>query len=239
MKYIYGPLKSRRLGFSLGASLTPYKICNFDCIYCQLGKAKDFKTARGEYIKTEDILSELVFWLKDNKEEAQKLDYITISGLGEPTLNIKIGEIINGIKEITAIPLAVITNASLLSDAIVRSELLNSDLIVPSLDAADPKTFALINRPGPGIKIERIINGLIALRKEYRGKIWLEVMLVRGVNDNLRQIKILKDIIDKINPDRIQLNSPLRRTAEDNVLAPESKRLERIKQILGDKCELI
>jgi wyosine [tRNA(Phe)-imidazoG37] synthetase (radical SAM superfamily) len=239
MKYIYGPVKSRRLGLSLGITLTPCKICNFDCVYCQLGRTKEKINERKEYAGADEILNELKTWLQNNPGEAGVLNYITISGLGEPTLNSKIGELIFEIKKITSIPIAVITNASLLSDVGVRFALLGTDLIVPSLDAVGPEIFIKINQPHRDIKIENIINGLISLRKEFRGKIWLEVMIVKGINDYLEQNRRLKEIIDRINPDKIQLNSPVRTTAEENIFPANRKKLEKIKEILGDKCEII
>ena len=177
--------------------------------------------------------------LQNNILEAKDLNYITLSGSGEPALNIKIGQLILDIKKITAVPVAVITNASLLNVALVRQALSCADLIIPSLDAVSPEIFTKVDRPAEDIKIEDIINGLIGLRKEFKGKIWLEVMLVKGINDDLAHIRKLKDIIDKINPEKIQLNSPVRTTAEDNVLAVDKKRLEKFKEILGDKCEII
>lgn len=239
MKYIYGPVNSRRLGLSLGLSLTPYKICNFDCIYCQLGNTKNLTTERKEYIKTEGVLNELKSWLQNNTEESKNINYITISGLGEPTLSTKIAEVIKEIKKITASRVAVITNASILNDKEVRLALGGADLIIPSLDTVIPGIFTKIDRPHPDIKLDQIIDGLVNLRKEFRGKIWLEVMLVRGLNDDLRQIKKLKVVVDKINPDKIQLNSPVRTPAEANILPSDKKKLEKIKEILGDKCEII
>ena len=239
MKYVYGPVKSRRLGLSLGVSLTPYKICNFDCIYCQLGKTKERIAERKEYVKPDDILAELKSWLQNNPSEVKDLNYITISGFGEPTLNTRIAAIISEIKKIFSIPVAVITNASLLSDKEVRAALQEADLIIPSLDAATAQIFNKIDRPSPDIKIEDIIEGLVSLRKEFRGKIWLEVMLVRGVNDNLAQIRKLKEAIDRINPDQIDINSPVRTTAEENVLPADKKKLNKIKDIFGDKCRII
>jgi len=238
MKYIYGPVKSRRIGFSLGLSLTPYKICNFDCVYCQLGKTTEKTSQRKEYVKIQDILEELRLWLVNNPEETKSLDYITLSGAGEPTLNIKIADLIREIKKLTNIPVAVITNSSLLPDAAMRRELLAADLIVPSLDSVNPKAFAEIDCPAAGINVEDVINGLIALRKEFRGKIWLEVMLVKGLNDDIRQIKKLKEVIDRINPDKIQINSPVR-TARPNILSVDKGKLNKIKEILGDKAEII
>jgi wyosine [tRNA(Phe)-imidazoG37] synthetase (radical SAM superfamily) len=239
MKYIYGPVKSRRLGLSLGITLTPYKICSFDCVYCQLGETTDKTKERKEYYKIEEILEELRTWLQNNSQAAGDLNYITFSGSGEPTLNIKMGELINQIKKITTIPIAVITNASLINDPLVRQELANVDLIVPSLDTVIPEVFHKVDRPHAEIKIEDIINGLINLKKEFRGKIWLEVMLVKGINDDLRQIKKLKEIIDKINPDKIQLNSPVRSTLESNIFGVDKNKLEKIKEILGEKCEIL
>ena len=239
MKYIYGPLKSRRLGSSLGITLTPYKICNFNCVYCQLGKTINTTSQRREYIPIQEIINELKPWFTNNPEEAKNLNYITLSGSGEPTLNIKIGQLIAEIKKVTPVPVAVITNASLLNEALVRQALSCADLIIPSLDAAAPAIFTKVDRPKEGINLEDIINGLIVLRKEFKGKIWLEVMLVKGINDDLAHARKLKDIMLKINPDKIQLNSPVRTTAEDNILAVDKKRLEKFKEILGDKCEII
>ena len=239
MKYIYGPVKSRRLGFSLGITLTPYKICTFDCVYCQLGKTSEKTKERREYLEAKEIIEELRGWLQNNSLQIKTLNYITISGSGEPTLNLKIGEFISQIKKLTSIPVAVITNSSLLNILSVRQELLAADLILPSLDAVNPEVFTKIDRPCPDVKIEDIIEGLIGLRKEFRGKIWLEVMLVKGLNDDIRQIKKLRGVIDRINPDKIQLNSPVRSTAEPNILSVDKNKLEKIKEILGEKCEII
>jgi len=239
MRYIYGPVKSRRLGFSLGVSLTLHKTCNFDCLYCQLGRTSVKVCDRDEYIKAEDIIEEVRLWFENNPSQAAELNFATISGPGEPTLNTKIGELIREIKKITPAKLAVITNASLLSDAAVRSELFGADLIVPSLDTVVPSVFERVDRPHPGIKIEDIKNGLIAFRKEFKGEIWLEVMLVRGVNDDLRYIKKLKEAVELIRPDKIQLNSPVRTTAESGILPVDKYKLNKIKSILGDNCEII
>lgn len=239
MKYIYGPVNSRRLGFSLGLSLMPHKICNFDCIYCQLGKTKEKASQRKEYLKVGEVIEELKSWLANNSETARKLDYITFSGLGEPTLNINIATAITQVKALVNRPVAVITNASLLYIPEVRHSILKADLIVPSLDAVVPAMFGKIDRPQSEIKIENIIEGLITLRKEFKGKIWLEVMLIKGLNDDLRHIKKLKEAVEKINPDKIQVNSPVRTTTEENVFPADQKKLAKIKEILGDKCEII
>jgi wyosine [tRNA(Phe)-imidazoG37] synthetase (radical SAM superfamily) len=239
MRYIYGPLHSRRLGLSLGLSLTPHKVCDFDCIYCQLGRTFQKSWERKEYLKIDDILSEVHSWLNNNPEQSQALDFITISGAGEPTLNSGIGILIESLKKIIAVPVAVITNSSLLGDPVVRRQILGANLIVPSLDAVTEEAFQKIDRPCPGIKLQDLIEGLVSLRKEFKGKIWLEVMLVKGLNDNLAHTRRLKDVIERINPDKIQLNSPVRFTAEEGIEPLDAKHLEKIKELLGDKCEVI
>jgi len=239
MKYIYGPVKSRRLGLSLGVSLTPDKICSFDCVYCQLGQTTHLTAERKVYVNTEEILNELKSWLEYNSSLAEELNYVTISGSGEPSLNTQVGALIGQIKRLVRVPVALITNSSLLVDAAVRQSLGELDLIVPSLDAVSQEIFAKIDRPYKDIKIEDIIQGLIELRKGFKGKIWLEIMLVKGVNDDLRQIKKMKEVVEQINPDKIQLNSPVRATAQPDVLPVEKSKLGKIKEILGDKCEIV
>ncbi len=243
MKYIYGPVRSRRLGLSLGVSLAPYKICNFDCVYCQLGRTKEKACERNEYAKVNEVVGELRNWFANNPEEAKSLDYITISGLGEPTLNTKILDAIEEIRKITNLKIAVITNASLLNNAQVRYALLGVDLIVPSLNAVNHEAFTKINRPHESVKVEDVISGLIDLRREFKREIWLEIMLLGGVNDGLRQIKELKKVVEDIGFNKIQLNSPVRtsHSAVGGVMvkAASQKKLEKIKEILGDKCEIV
>ncbi|MFA5093147.1 MAG: radical SAM protein [Candidatus Omnitrophota bacterium] len=239
LKYIYGPIKSRRLGLSLGLSLSSEKVCNLDCIYCQWGSVGNTFSERKEYAKPEAIISELKSWIQNNPKKFKELKFVTFSGFGEPTLNLALGQLIEEARTITGASIAVITNATLLGDPLVRKEVLSADLIVPSLDAVDPEIFKKIDRPDASLKLNEIIAGLIALRKEFKGKIWLEVMLVAGVNDDLRHIEGLKEVIEQINPDKIQLNSPVRNTAEKNVLCVDKVKLKQIKEIFGDKAEIV
>lgn len=239
MKYIYGPIKSRRLGLSLGLSLSPDKICDLDCIYCQWGSVGSTVLERKEYAKASEVIAELKSWIENNPQEFKELKFVTLSGLGEPTLNTGIGEIIDQARAITGAKIAVITNSTLLGDPLVRKGIVKADLIVPSLDAVKEQIFKRIDRPDAGIKLNEIIEGLIALRKEFRGQIWLEIMLVAGVNDDLQHIEELKKVIDLINPDKIQLNSPVRRPAEKDVSAVERSKLEKIREILGNKAEIV
>jgi len=239
MKYLYGPIKSRRLGVSLGINLTPPKTCSFDCVYCQLGKTSNLTILRSEYIKLSGIIEELREWFESHKKDLTAIDYITLSGSGEPTLNTKIADLISQLKEFSPVKIAVITNASLLADESLRREISGVDLIVPSLDAVTQELFAKVNRPHGNIKIEDIVKGLVSLKREFKGKIWIEVMLVKGVNDDIRHIRKLKEVLESINPDKIQINSPVRTASEAGVFSVSKAKLKKIKGILGDKAEII
>ncbi len=235
-KYIFGPVPSRRLGRSLGVDLVPYKTCTFDCIYCDLGRTTRKTTSRQSYVPPEEIQWELELYLPVLNK---KPDFITLSGSGEPTLNTNIGEIIERIKEITSTPVAVLTNSSLLSLNEVKRDLSKADVVLPSLDAITPALFEYINRPHSSLKIEEIISDLIQFRKEYRGQMWLEILFCRGVNDGKEEIEKLKEVIERIEPDRVQLNTPVRPPAEDFVFPLTFSQLEEIRERLGDKAEII
>lgn len=239
MRYLYGPVHSRRLGLSLGITLTPHKVCPFDCIYCQLGETIIKTRKRQSYIKSNEIISELKEFLKSPALKSAAPEYISISGFGEPTLHSSIAYLIAEIKKLTLIPLALLTNAALFYDPKVRRDVLGADLLLPSLDAVTQGVFKEIDRPAPGIKIEDIIKGLVVLRKEFKAGIYLEIMLVKGINDSLDYAYKFKEVIEKINPDKIQLNVPVRSTAEAWVKAPDRERLFQIKEILGPKCEIV
>ncbi len=236
MEYFYGPVPSRRLGFSLGVDLTPRKTCSFDCIYCQLGKSTKTKVKRAFFLNFSKFKKELRSILKNKP----KIDYITLSGSGEPTLHKNLGEIITTIKEISRhkYPVCVITNSSLLYRKKVRNELKEADLIIPSLDAPSAKIFKKINRPHPQINFRKVKEGCIKLRKEFKGKIWLEIMLLKGVNDSLEVARKFKKIVKRINPDKIQLNLPVR-PATKQVFAPNLRQTNKIKDIIDENIEIV
>jgi wyosine [tRNA(Phe)-imidazoG37] synthetase (radical SAM superfamily) len=236
LKYIFGPVPSRRLGRSLGVDLVPYKTCTFDCIYCDLGRTTYKTVSRQLYVFPEEVGRELEFSLSSLEK---KPDYITLSGSGEPTLNQNMGEIIHTIKDLTSIPLAVLTNGSLLSIEEVRNELLAADLVLPSLDAVTPFIFEAINRPHLSLRVGNIISGLIQFRKQFRGQIWLEILFCRGINDDKKEIDKLKGIIESIEPDRVQLNTAVRPPAEEFAYPLTPIQLEEIRNKLGNKAEII
>ncbi len=233
-KFIFGPVPSRRLGRSLGIDLVPFKTCTYDCIYCQLGRTTDKTVERKEYICVEKTLEEL-----RNITGSIDADYITLSGSGEPTLNSGISKLIAGIKKISPIPIAILTNSSLLSEKKIRDEIKEADLVVPSLDAGDERTFREINRPHGSLKFETMVEGLIQFGREFSGRLWLEIMFVDGINSSLAEAKKLIPFIEKVNPDRIQLNTPIRPPAEKSVRQVPVEKLEEIRKILGPKAELI
>jgi wyosine [tRNA(Phe)-imidazoG37] synthetase (radical SAM superfamily) len=203
-KYLFGPVPSRRLGVSLGIDLIPKKVCSLNCVYCEVGKTTKLTTDRMEYVKYDDVIIELKQFMSNNP----KIDYITFSGSGEPTLNSRIGEVISFVKNnYPKIKTAVLTNGTLLYDKKLRSELLQVDVILPSLDAGSQSVFKKIDRPNANLNIETYIEGLINLRKEYKGKIWLEVFLLKNYNDSKEELELIKKAIVKINPDSIQLNT--------------------------------
>ncbi len=234
-KYLYGPVPSRRLGLSCGIDIAPLKVCTLDCIYCQLGKTAHTTIERKDYIPIEPVLAEL----KEALAEGLKTDYITIAGSGEPTLNSRLGELIDGIKKITNIPIAILTNGTLLFRADVRADCSKADVVMPSLDAGDEQTFQRINRPYHVISIEKLISGLCTFRKEFTGQIWLEVFFVEGINTGAEQIAGIKEAIELINPDKVHLNTAVRPTADPNIERLSTEKLQEIAGRLGPKCEVV
>ena len=203
-KHLFGPVPSRRLGMSLGIDLIPKKVCSLNCVYCEVGKTTNLTTDRLEYVKYDSVIAELEQFMNNNP----KIDYFTFSGSGEPTLNSSIGDVLKFIKvKYPKIKTAILTNGTLLYHKDLRKELLAADVILPSLDAASKNVFRKINRPSKKLNVETHIQGLVDLRKEYKGEIWLEVFLLKGYNDTKEELKLLKEAILKIKPDSVQLNT--------------------------------
>lgn len=234
-KYIYGPVPSRRLGRSLGIDIVPFKLCSLDCVYCQLGKTTEKTIERSDFVPVEAVLSEL----RDKLARGIEADFITISGSGEPTLNSRLGELIEGIKKITNIPVAILTNSTLLYRPDVRADCARADVVVPSLDAGDEQAFQKINRPHKDISIEKLIEGLCTFRNEFAGQIWLEVFLVEGLNTDIGQITKIKDAIERIRPDKVQLNTAVRPTADAGIKRLDAERLQEIAAQIGPECEIV
>ncbi len=222
MKHVYGPVPSRRLGRSLGIDLVPYKTCSFDCIYCQLKRTTLLTTERREWYPLDDVVEDVKSSL------SQEFDYITLSGSGDPTLYSRLGELIDRIHSLTDRPVAVLTNGSLLWREDVRQELKEADLLIPSLDAGDEETFQLVNRPTDELNLGLIVEGLIQTREQFRGELWLEIMLVNEWNTSDEQVQRIADQIRWIRPNHVQLNTVIRPATETYAVAVPPGRLGKI-----------
>ena len=233
--YIFGPVPSRRLGRSLGVDVVPFKTCSYDCIYCQLGKTTDKSIKRKKYVTLKVIIDEIRSKLKNDPLP----DYITLSGSGEPTLYSELYPLIQGIKQITKIPVAVLTNGSLFYDKDVQRAVRDADLVIPSLDAGDKTVFQCVNRPHPDISFEKMIRGLIEFRQVYSGSLWLEIFLLQGITAIEVSVKKIISIVKKIKPDRIQLNTVARPPAEDFAFAVSEERMNYFARMFGEKAEVI
>ncbi|MFA7115911.1 MAG: radical SAM protein [Bacteroidales bacterium] len=236
-KYVFGPVPSRRLGMSLGVDLVPKKVCSNDCVYCEVGSTTCLTTKRKEYVPIKKIIEEL----EDYFSKSPDPDYFTFSGYGEPTLNSGIGKILNYIKEKRPnIPVAVITNGSIFSNPSVREDLMNADVVLPSLDAATQKAFEKINRPAADIKIDEYVQGLVDFRKDFKNKIWLEIFILPGYNDAHEELVALKKAIDRIKPDSIQLNTLDRPGTVEGLRPATRAELQSIVKFWGlDNCQII
>ncbi|MBN1594722.1 radical SAM protein [candidate division FCPU426 bacterium] len=234
-KHIYGPVPSRRLGRSLGLDLVPYKICTYDCIYCQLGRTTHKTMERKAYVPADDVLRDLEEFLR----KGGRPDYISLSGSGEPTLNADTGRLIAGIKQLTDIPVAVITNGSLLWMEEVQEELAQADLILPSLDAGDENIFQTVNRPHPELSFMRVAEGLAVFSRHYSGMVWLEVFLCAGVTDDPEQVGRIAEWAEIIHPQRIQLNTVVRPPAESQAMAVTGEKMTAAKALFAGDVDII
>jgi wyosine [tRNA(Phe)-imidazoG37] synthetase (radical SAM superfamily) len=234
MSYIFGPVPSRRLGLSLGVDLVPVKTCSYDCLYCQVGRTTGKILDPEAFVPVRTITEEL-----EEKLEKIAPDTITLSGSGEPTLYSPMAQLISSIKQITDIRIAILTNGSLFWNEEVRAGVLEAQIIAPTLSTVFEETYRAIHRPHADIELGMIIEGLKALRRDFRGFIFLEVVLLAGFNDSAREIEGLKQVIEEISPDRIQLNTVVRPPADSRALSLDTVRLEEIKNFFGDKAEII
>jgi len=218
MKYVFGPILSRRMGVSLGVDIVPYKHCSFDCVYCESGKTTCLSSQRAELVPTADVLRELDEYLK----KSPKLDYVTFSGNGEPALSTCLEQITDFMKaNYPKYKLCMITNSSSYLEPRV-------DLLVPSLDAVSQDIFEKINRPAKGIFAKQIVQNLANFQKTFAGQMWLEIFLAEGVNDTKAELAKLVEAVKTIKPDRVQLNTLDRPGTESWVQPVPYQRLQEI-----------
>ena len=234
-KYLFGPVPSRRLGRSLGVDLTPFKTCSFDCIFCQLGRTTNKTLARDEYVPVKAVIEELDRWLKTE----DSADYITLSGSGEPTLNSRFGDVIEFVRSVSTIPVAVLTNGSLLTDPDVRAQAAHADVVKVSLSAWDQSSFEQVNRPCPGIEFKRLLEGQWLLRKQLEGELWMEVFLVWGTNTTTKDVSSIAELVSAIGPDKVQLNTSVRPPCEEFAYAVPPAQMERLSRLFDPPAEVI
>lgn len=234
-RYVYGPVPSRRLGRSLGVDLVPFKTCSYDCVYCQLGRTTDKTTLLAEHAPVDAVLAEL----GEKLAEGPRPDYIGLAGSGEPTLHARLAEVVAGAKALTDVPVAVLTNGSLLWRPEVRAALRGADLVMPSLDAGTASTFARVDRPHPDVTFERMIDGLVTASHELAGQVWLEVLLLAGVTDGREEVQRIADLAERMRLDRVQLNTVSRPPAEAAARAVAPEALEELRGLFSCPCEVI
>jgi wyosine [tRNA(Phe)-imidazoG37] synthetase (radical SAM superfamily) len=234
MPFVFGPVPSRRLGLSLGIDLIPPKTCTFDCLYCQVGRttSKTLKTA--PFVHVGAVIDEI-----RKKLGRCDPDVITLSGSGEPTLNSEIEQVIAAIKKMTEKRVVLLTNGSLFWKEEIRKRALNADIVMPTLTSAFEKTFRKIHRPHAKLKLNVIIDGLKTFRREYKGQLFLEVVMLAGLNESGEEVEALKLLADRISPDKIQLNTVVRPPADSRAMPLDRRRLEEIRMFFGDKAEIV
>jgi len=234
VKYVFGPVPSRRLGLSLGVDLIPPKTCSYDCLYCQIGKTTCKAIEPSAYVPVEAVIAEL-----DETLAKVKPDYVTFSGSGEPTLHVELGRLIAYVKERSGAKVAVLTNGSLLYRREVRERLLKADAIMPTLSTVREETFRLIHQPHDDLNVAGLVESLRSLRKSYRGQLLIEGMLLSGFNDSEEEIEMLRTAILEIAPDKVQLNTVVRPPANAKAIPLDRKKLEVIKRVFGECAEII
>jgi wyosine [tRNA(Phe)-imidazoG37] synthetase (radical SAM superfamily) len=235
-KHLFGPVPSRRLGRSLGIDLVPFKTCTFDCIYCQLGRTTRKTTERREYVPIREVLDELAGYFMSPRGD---IDYLTLSGSGEPTLHSGLGRIIASVKRMTAIPVAVLTNGSLLHDRDVRRELADADVVLPTLAADSETVFQCVHRPEPSITFKRFVDGLILFSGEFRNRLWLEIFLLDGITAMDKNVSEINRIIEKINPEKIQINTATRPPCEDFAYPVSEKQIRLLSKLITGTVEIV
>lgn len=229
MKYVYGPVPSRRLGVSLGISPIPKKTCNYSCVYCQLGRTDHMTNTRQMFFSVEDIMVEFEEVLR----EKIHFDVVTIVGEGEPTLYLGLGELIDEIKKRTDKPVAVITNGALLYDTQLQSELGKADIVLPTMDAYDEESLKRINRPHGSLKFEDIKRGLEEFSEKYQGQLWIEIMLIKDVNDDDESLGKYAEMLKRIKYEKLYLNTPVRPPAESDVSIVDHEKMDHAAELLG------
>lgn len=233
-EYLFGPVPSRRLGRSLGVDLIPFKTCTMDCVYCQLGETTCEVSERGDYVPMQDVLTELEQW----KASDGNADHITLAGSGEPTLHRHFGDVFRWVKDRMAIQSVLLTNGTLLHFPEVREEAALADKVKVTLSAWDEASFQQIHRPAQGVSFDLLVKGERAFREGYTGELSVEVFIVDGINSQISHVQRIAEVVQSINPDRIDINTAVRPPAVAGVSASSEEHLKVLAELFGEKASV-
>lgn len=237
MNQISCPIISKRFGLALEVSPIPHKTCNWNCVYCHLGRSHPLINQRKEYALRRDLLTQLEKSLE--RYQYENLRWLVVSGEGEPTLHAGVGWMIRQFIEVSNLPLVLVTNGALLAQEEVRQEIMQADAVMPSMDAGSPEIYRRINRPWPNLDFRRMVEGLIQFRREYKGQLWVKIMLVKALNDSYINLTNLSKILEDVKPDQIHLLTPDRHPSQEWVQPPENEAIMRALAVLGKVCQVI
>ncbi|RLI58400.1 MAG: radical SAM protein [Candidatus Thorarchaeota archaeon] len=230
----YGPVPSRRLGKSLGINNIPPKVCSYSCVYCQLGTTIRTYIERREFYEIEAIIKDVNRKVKEAKKNKEFIDYLSFVPDGEPTLDINLGREIELLRSLR-IKIAVITNASLIWREDVRDDLLGADWVSLKIDAISEKIWHRINRPHRSLRLEKILDGMLEFARVFGGELTTETMLIRGINDNDREIGEIADFLSELKPDRAYISIPTRPPARRDIMPASEEKINMAYQILSNK----
>jgi len=233
-QYLFGPVPSRRLGRSLGVDLIPFKTCTMDCTFCQLGETPCAVSERGDYVPMQDVLTELERW----KAADGRADHITLAGSGEPTLHNHFGDVFRWANANTDIASVLLTNGTLLHERNVRADAVLADKVKVTLSAWDEASFQQIHRPAKGVTFDLLVKGERIFREEYRGELSVEVFIIDGVNSNVADARKMAEVVQTLNPDRIDINTAVRPAAIPTVQASSEEHLQALAEIFGPKASV-
>lgn len=234
-KHLFGPVPSRRLGRSLGVDLVPFKTCTLDCLFCEVGPTTCRTLTRKEYVPTDEVIAELSQWLAQN----ERADYITLAGSGEPTLHTGFGRVIDHVNTNTTAATAILTNGTLLSLPEVRKDACRASLVKASLSAWDQASYERLHKPFPGISFNTMLESYVEFRDEFSGKLWIEVFLLEGVNSDDSQVARIAELVERVNPERVHLNTAVRPPADPSSVAVSPLRLLELSALFSPPAEVV
>ncbi len=234
-RYLFGPVPSRRFGRSLGVDLVPAKTCSFNCPFCEVGETTVSTLERAEYVPTDAVIDEIRQWL----EQDGAADVITLAGSGEPTLHSRFGEIIDAIRASCEIPIVLLTNSSMLHLPEVQEAAAKASIVKGSLSAWDEASFRRVNHPAAGLALASIVDGLREFRACFSGQLWIEVFIMRGVNNDPAGVAKIAALVETLAPDVVQLNTVVRPPACGSTEAVEREALEALAPLFTPPAEII